>query len=165
MSMLLCMMAVTFAQAQTQKIKVEAGNAESLLAAIEQANRMHDGEQTDWLYIVIPNGTYDLGQQVLTTLTANHVALIGESMEGTIIKNQPPVENEGISTTATLRITGTDNYLQDLTLLNALDYSKTTAAGRGVCLQDKGTRTICKRATAIEPGYLLLGQRDGTDVL
>jgi len=145
MMMLLCMAGISLAQAQTQKIQVEAGNAESLLAAIHEANQKHDGEQTDWLYIMIPNGTYDLGEQVLTTLTANHVALKGESMEGTIIKNQPPVENEGISTTATLRIIGSDNYLQDLTLLNALDYSKTTAAGRGVCLQDKGTRTICKR--------------------
>ena len=82
---------------------------------------------------------------MLTTLTANHVVLKGTSMDGTIIRNQPPKENEGISTTATLRITGTDNCLLDLTLENALDYEHTAAAGRAVCLQDIGTRTICRR--------------------
>lgn len=143
--MLMLVAVVITASAQTDRIEVQAGSAESLLNAIDEANRRNDQPASEWLYIVIPNGTYDLGQKVLTTLTANHVVLVGESMEGTVIRNQPPVEQEGISTTATLRITGTDNVLQDLTLLNALDYQQTVAAGRGVCLQDKGTRTICRR--------------------
>lgn len=133
------------ASAQENRIKVEAGSAESLLGAIDEANRRNEKAESDWLYIAIPNGTYDLGERVLTTLTANHVVLQGESMDSTIIRNQPPMENEGISTTATLRITGTDNCLLNLTLQNALDYQRTAAAGRAVCLQDKGTRTICKR--------------------
>ncbi|MBQ8466523.1 MAG: hypothetical protein IJ546_02365, partial [Prevotella sp.] len=112
----LCLYGWQLATAQ-QRIVVEAGNAESLLEAISEANRLHDTPQQEWLYIVIPSGTYDLGERVLTTLTANHVALVGEGMDSTIIRNQPPVEQEGIATTATLRITGTDNYLQDLTLL------------------------------------------------
>ena len=56
----------------------------------------------------------------------------------------PAVKNEGISKTATLLNRGTDLYLQDLTLKNDLDYYNSGAAGRAVCLQDKGTRTICK---------------------
>ena len=136
----LCLYGWQLATAQ-QRIVVEAGNAESLLEAISEANRLHDTPQQEWLYIVIPSGTYDLGERVLTTLTANHVALVGEGMDSTIIRNQPPVEQEGIATTATLRITGTDNYLQDLTLLNGMR----EGAGRAVCLQDCGTRTICHR--------------------
>jgi len=145
LTMLIVMAGWTWATAQPQRIQVEAGNAESFLTAIEQANKRHDAPQSEWLLIMIPNGTYYLGEKVLTTLTANHVALIGESMDSTIIVNEPPVSIEGISTTATLRIVGSDNYLQDLTLKNALAYEKTGAAGRAVCLQDRGTRTVCNR--------------------
>jgi len=66
-------------------------------------------------------------------------------MEGTIIVNAPKVENEGISKTATLLNRGKDTYVQDLTLKNALDYYHSGAAGRAVCWQDKGNRTIFKR--------------------
>jgi pectin methylesterase-like acyl-CoA thioesterase len=127
-------------------IKVNAGDAESLLDAIQQANtRNADSLRSEWLYILIPDGTYNLGNRVLTTLTGHHVALIGQSMTGTIIMNKPDVENEGISKTATLRLMTSDTYLQDLTLKNAMEYYKAKSAGRAVCLQDKGTRTICKR--------------------
>lgn len=136
----LCLYGWLLASAQ-QRIVVEAGSAESLLAAISEANRLHDTPQREWLYILIPSGTYDLGERVLTTLTANHVALVGAGMDSTIIRNAPSVEMEGIATTATLRIIGTDNSLQDLTLCNAM----MEGGGRAVCLQDKGTRTICRR--------------------
>ena len=127
-------------------ISVKAGDAESLLKAIEQANEQNaDSAKAEWLFLMIPDGTYDLGDRVLTTITGHRVALIGQSMTGTIIQNAPAVENEGIGKTATLRNMGTDTYLQDLTLKNALDYYKADEAGRAVCLQDKGTRTICKR--------------------
>ncbi len=129
-----------------QIIQVQAGDAESLLSAIEQANKQNaDSATSDWLYIMIPNGTYDLGDRTLTTITGHHVALIGESMNGTIIKNKPAIENESISKTATLRLITSDTYLQDITLKNDLDYYHSGRDGRAVCLQDKGTRTICKR--------------------
>lgn len=127
-------------------INVKAGDAESLLSAIEKANEQNaDSAKAEWLFIMIPDGIYDLGDRVLTTITGRRVALIGESMTGTIIQNKPAVENEGIGKTATLRIMACDTYLQDLTLKNALDYYAAKSAGRAVCLQDKGTRTICKR--------------------
>jgi len=98
--------------------------------------------------IFLPNGTYDLGEACLTTISKNNISIIGESMEGTIIKNTPDWHNEGISTTATLLITATNTYLQDLTLWDNMDYFAAIAAGlsgaRGVSLQDKGTKTICK---------------------
>ena len=61
-------------------------------------------------------------------------------MDKTIIVNKP--EAEGIGNTATLYNTSTGLYMQDLTLKDAYPFNGST--GRAVCLQDKGTRTICK---------------------
>lgn len=116
--------------------KIASGDASSLLLAIKAAQ---NGDK-----IFLPNGTYDLGEVVLTTISANNVSIIGESMEGTIIKNAPDKSIEGIGTTATLLNTSTNLYIQDLTIQNALDYYATGGTGRAVCLQDKGKNTICK---------------------
>lgn len=126
-------------------IYVEKGSAASLLQAISQANERNADKQSQRLFIIVPNGTYDLGQRVLTQITGHNISIVGQSMEGTVIRNQPDVANEGISKTATLQNLGTGLYLQDLTLQNALDYYKSGSAGRAVCLHDRGTRTICKR--------------------
>jgi hypothetical protein len=66
-------------------------------------------------------------------------------MEGTIIQNKPDVKQEGISKTAIFVNRGSNNYFQDLTLKNDLDYYAAGFAGRAVTLQDKGTHTICNR--------------------
>jgi len=124
---------------------VEAGNAESLLRAIEQANVQNADSMSKRLFILVPNGIYDLGKRTLTAITGHQIALVGESIEGTIIVNAPDIENEGISQTATLLNFGHDTYVQDLTLKNALDYYHSGAAGRAVCWQDKGDRTMMKR--------------------
>jgi len=55
------------------------------------------------------------------------------------------VKIESISKTAVFQNRGTGNYFQDLTLKNDLDYYSAVPDGRAVCLQDKGTRTICNR--------------------
>ena len=120
-------------------LQVAAGDADAYLAAIEAANSNDDVKQ-----IYLPNGTYDLGEKVLTSIYTDNVSIIGESMEGTIIKNAPKTIKEGINFTATLRNYSKNLYLQDLTLENDLDYYKSGSAGRAVCLQDKGENTICK---------------------
>ncbi len=91
--------------------------------------------------IFMHNGTYDLGQETLTTTSGWNVSLIGESMDGVVIVNHPT--EEGIGVTATLLNTGENLYMQDITLKNAYDYVGTT--GRAVCLQDRGNKTIAKR--------------------
>lgn len=121
---------------------VKAGDASNLLATLEIANAQASNESRTFIFV--PNGTYDLGKTCLTKVSGNNISIIGESMEGTIIKNAPDVENEGIGTTATLLVTGKNTYFQDITLQNALDYYSAGSAGRAVCLQDKGGRTICK---------------------
>ena len=122
---------------------VESGK--NLLSMLELANGFSG---TDRKIIFLPNGIYDLEETVLTAISRNNISLIGESMEGTIIKNAPDISIEGIGTTATLLNTSTGLYMQDLTLQNALDYYGAQraglAGGRAVCLQDKGRQTICK---------------------
>lgn len=44
-------------------------------------------------------------------------------------------------------------YLQDITLKDALDYYHTGSAGRAVCLQDRGTKTICKNVKMLSYQY------------
>lgn len=117
---------------------IPANDANSFLLALVEANGTGNRK------IFLPNGTYDLGELVLTTVSGNNISIIGESMEGTILKNAPAVENEGIGTTATLYNTSDGLYIQDLTIQNALDYYASGSAGRAVCLQDKGKNTICK---------------------
>ena len=126
-------------------IVVKAGDVESLLSAIEKANELNADTMSERLYVLIPNGTYDLGETALTTISGHNISLVGESMEGTVIVNAPKVENEGISKTATLLNRGWNTYVQDLTLKNALDYYHSGPAGRAVCWQDKGNRVIFKR--------------------
>ena len=132
-------------QAADDVIRVKAGDVESLLQAIETANQRNAEPTAARLFIAIPDGTYDLGERALTTLTGHNVVVAGQSMERTIIVNKPPVENEGISKTAVIQNRGTNNCFVELTLKNALDYYNAGAAGRAVCLHDKGTRTVCKR--------------------
>ena len=113
---------------------IPAGDAATFMMV---CNILQDGDT-----ILLHDGVYDLGETVLTTISASHVVVKGESMEGTIIKNAPDAKIEGISTTATILNTGSDNIFENLTLQNALDYYKADN-GRAVCLQDKGTRTAC----------------------
>ena len=141
---LLCFLSFLAASAEAQ-IVVETGNAESLLQAIEQANKQNADATSKRLFILVPNGVYDLGKRTLTAITGHRIALVGESMAGTVIVNAPDVEDEGISKTATLLNQGRETYVQDLTLKNALDYYHSGAAGRAVCWQDKGDRTMMKR--------------------
>lgn len=126
-------------------IVVKKGDAQSLLEALDKANKLNEKPKSKQLYILIPDGYYDLGDKVMTKITGYHIALIGQSTEGTVIRNAPDFKNEGINTTAVLHNLGADNCLQDLTLRNDLDYYACGAAGRGVALHDKGTRTICNR--------------------
>ncbi len=131
-------------QAQ-QAILVERNNAQSLLDAISEANRLNADKDAERLFILIPDGYYDLGDKTLTRISGNNVSIVGQSMKGTIIRNAPDIKIESISKTSVIQNRGWNNYYQDLTLKNDLDYYKAVPDGRAVCLQDKGNRTICNR--------------------
>ncbi len=128
-----------------QVITVKKGDVQSLLDAVDQANKQNAAKDAERLYVLIPDGFYDMGEKVLTQITGHNIALIGESMQGTVIQNKPDIKREGLSKTAVFQNRGTGNYFQDLTLKNALDYYAAGAAGRAATLHDKGTHTICNR--------------------
>ena len=142
--LIVCCLVGMIAAAQ-HVIIVKKGDAQSLLDAIAEANQWNEHSDADRLFILIPNGFYDLGETVLTRISGHNIALIGQSMEGVVIQNKPDVKTESISKTAIFQNRGTNNYYQDMTLKNALDYYVSEPDGRAVTLQDKGTRTICNR--------------------
>lgn len=119
---------------------VKANNGGNFLTTLEIANATSSSDKRT--YVFVPDGTYDLGNAVLTPISGNNISIIGQSMDNTIIVNE--AEQEGIGVSATLYITGQNTYLQDLTLKNAYDYYKPGFAGRAVVIQDKGSHTICK---------------------
>lgn len=120
----------------THYYEIAPNDAAGLLLALKAVK---DGDK-----IFLPNGTYDLGETVLTTISANNVSIIGESMDNTIIRNAPDKTTEGIGTTAIFVNNSKNLYMQDLTLRNDLDYYAVGGTARAVCLQDKGENTICK---------------------
>ena len=114
-------------------------NGENLLGALAYANA--NSSANNPVKIFLPNGTYDLGDAAETTkLTASYISLIGESLEGTIIKNTPV--QEGLGTATLLYNKGEYNYLQDITLHNNYPFGNST--GRAASLKDEGNYTICK---------------------
>lgn len=140
---MVCLWAVMM-QAQ-EVMYIPKNDVKALLVAIEAANKKNAEKDSEPFFIMIPDGFYDLGETVLTKITGHNIALIGQSMTGTVIQNKPDIKKEGISKTAIFQNRGSNNYFQDLTLRNALDYYAAGAAGRAVTLQDKGQRTICNR--------------------
>lgn len=113
-------------------------NADEFLAALKKA----DGSNR--FRIFLHDGTYDLGTACLTTVPGN-VSLIGESMEKTIIVNDPQAEGIGVS--ATLCTGGENIYMQDLTL-KSVDYDRLlntgASMGRCVVLQENASKAVYK---------------------
>lgn len=118
--------------------EIPAGDVASFLLALKAA-ASQDGAK-----IFLPNGVYDLGTTTLTSISGKNISIIGESAEGTVITNCPPIDAEGISVTATLLNRSENLYLQDLTIRNAMPFDGKAFAGRAVTIQDKGKNTICK---------------------
>lgn len=141
---LLVLLACSLSVRAANYILVKAGDANSLLEAIQEANQRNHEKDAQRLFILVPNGVYDLGERTLTLIKGHRIAIIGESMDNTVIMNAPGVEQESISKTGTIQVRGTDTYLQDFTLKNGLKYYNVVSNGRAVTLHDKGTRTICK---------------------
>ena len=128
---------------------VKQGDVSSLLDVLDVVSGANAKQDAERSFIFIPDGEYDLGETVLTAISGYNISIIGQSREGTIIKNAPEVASEGIGTTAVL-VNSTQNlYMQDLTLKNELDYYSAGDAGRAVCFQDRGDRAIMKNVALI----------------
>ena len=123
--------------------QVKAGDAGSLLSTLNLISAKNSSADASRAYIFLPNGLYDLGDAVLTTISGHNISLIGESRDGVVVRNTPTVE--GIQANATLRNMSTNLYMQDLTLQNNFDYYNAGAKGVGVALWERNSdRTICK---------------------
>ncbi len=125
---------------------VDKGSKQGLINAIGQINL--DSSSDNNKYIFLPNGTYDLGAMGMTTILTKKVSIIGESEDGVIIKSKltngtDGTSYEGLGSATTLLNRGSDLYLQDITIQNAMNYYN--GGGRAACLQDEGTSTVAKR--------------------
>lgn len=127
---------------------VKAGDAGSLLDVIDVVNGINANKDAARSFIFLPNGTYDLDATVKTAITGHNISIIGESEEGTVIVTTPDRSIEGLGKADMFQLSGTNIYLQDLTLKNALDYygalSGGQVGGRAAVIQDAGNRTIGK---------------------
>ena len=123
---------------------VKKGDAGSLIDVLEVVNGTNAAKDAARAYIFVPNGTYDLDATVKTTISGHNISIIGESMDGTVIVTTPDKSIEGLGKADMFQVSGTNLYLQDLTLKNALDYYAAGSAGRAAVIQDAGNRTIGK---------------------
>ena len=123
----------------------EVRTATELLVALGKAK----SESAAGRYrIFLHNGVYDLGVKVMTEVPAN-VSLIGEGMENTTIVNYPDratlTETNRSEKTPTLYLPGNNTYLQDLTVLQGLNYGTGTITGQAQAVRARGDRQIYKR--------------------
>jgi pectin methylesterase-like acyl-CoA thioesterase len=99
--------------------------------------------------IFFPKGQYNIGPLTgdanqKTNISLSNISLTGEKDSSVVLYNKPT--SEGISVTATLAFTSAANniYMQDITLLNKLDYRAGSFSGRAAALQDQGNKNIFK---------------------
>ena len=123
---------------------VKAGNASSLIDVLDVVNGKNAAKDAERAIIFLPDGTYDLDATVKTAITGHNISIVGQSMDKTIIVTKPDISVEGLGKADLFDNSGTNLYLQDLTLQNALDYYAAASAGRAAVLQDAGNRTIGK---------------------
>jgi pectin methylesterase-like acyl-CoA thioesterase len=129
------------------------GDFKAALAAAQSA-----ASSGNRFYIFFPNGEYNIGANTgdgnqMTTISLPNLSMVGQTADGVIIYNKSV--QESINSTATIAFTGTssNNYLQDLSLMNKMDYRTGTLVGRGVVLWDQGNKNIYK-------GVKLLSNQD-----
>ena len=123
---------------------VKPGDAHSLMDVIDVVNGKNAAKDAERSFIFLPDGTYDLDATVKTSITGHNISIIGQSMDKTIIVTKPDKSLEGLGKADLFDASGTNLYLQDMTLQNALDYYNAGSAGRAAVLQDAGNRTIGK---------------------
>ena len=130
---------------------VTPGDESSFLDVLELANILNSSKNAERLFIYLPNGTYDLGDAVGTTISGHNISIIGQSADNTIIVNEPDYSLEGLGSADLLLNdkVSSNLYLQDLTLKNDLDYYSANSQGAAAVLNDQGDHTIGKNVRMI----------------
>ena len=142
---------------------VAPGDDSGFLDVINMANTLNSAKNSERLFIFLPNGTYDLGDAVETTISGHNISIIGQSIDKTIIVNEPDYSLEGLGS-ADLLVndkTSSNLYLQDLTLKNDLDYYYADSQGAASVLNDLGDHTVGKnvRMLSHESTYYCMNNR------
>ena len=127
---------------------VKPGDAKSLIEVLEIVNGANASKDAERSFIYVPDGIYDLNETVKTAISGHNISIIGQSMDKTIIKTAPDKSIEGLGSADMFSASGTNLYMQDITLQNALDYYGALGGGqvggRAAVIQDRGDRTIFK---------------------
>ncbi len=127
---------------------VKPNSAESFIEVLEIVNGINASKDAERSIIFLPAGVYDLNETVKTAISGHNISIIGEKMEDVVIATAPDKSLEGLGSADMLQSSGTNLYLQDLTLVNNLDYygalGNGQVGGRAAVLQDSGNRTIGK---------------------
>ena len=135
-------------ESQGQWYFVKPGSAESLLEVLEIVNGTNASKDAERAFIFLPDGVYDLGETVKTAISGHNISIIGQSTMNTKIMTAPDKSVEGLGSADMLSVSGTNLYMQDLTLQNALDYygalDNKQVGGRAAVINDAGNRTIGK---------------------
>ena len=135
-------------ESQGQWYFVKPGSAESFLEVLEIVNGTNASKDADRAFIFLPDGLYNLGETVKTAISGHNISIIGQSTIGTWIVTSPDKSIEGLGSADMLSVSGTNLYMQDLTLKNALDYygalDNKQVGGRAAVINDAGNRTIGK---------------------
>ncbi len=120
------------------------GDFKAALTAAQAASSK--GER---FYIFFPKGQYNIGANTgdanqMTTVSIPKVSYIGENSDSVVLYNKSI--QESINSTATMYFTSAASnvYMQDISLMNKMDYRTGTLLGRGVALWDQGSKNIYK---------------------
>ena len=140
---------------------VNANDGKSFMDVISLVNSLNTTKNAERIYMFLPNGTYNLGNEVETTITGYNVSIIGQSADSTIIVTTPDPSEEGLGTADLLKNTSTNLYLQDLTLKNAYEYYNANSQGAAAAFNDLGNYTIGKnvRMLSYEGTYYSMNNR------
>lgn len=140
-------------------------NAEQLTQALADAKRKTTADSKLRYRIFLKNGTYDFGKTAKTTIP-QHTSLIGESMDGVLIMNNPGVVSSSYQEkTPVLFIDQNqeDVYLQDVTIRQARDWATKTSAGQALALRQRSKHAMYKNVSmqGVQDTYYL-NKADGT---
>ena len=130
-------LAVSASAVEKKKIDFVVGVDGDFKAAMSKAASSGASESNHFV-IFFPDGEYNIGSLTgdsnqMTTFTASNTSLVGQSADKTVLYNKSI--NEGISVTATLKVSANSVYMQDITLYNKANYGNEANCG-SACRHD-----------------------------
>ncbi|MDD5944055.1 pectinesterase family protein [Fibrobacter sp.] len=130
-------LAISASAVEKKKIDFVVGVDGDFKAAMSKAASSGASESNHFV-IFFPDGEYNIGSLTgdsnqMTTFTASNTSLVGQGADKTVLYNKSI--NEGISVTATLKVSANSVYMQDITLYNKANYGNEANCG-SACRHD-----------------------------